>query len=208
MKIHKIDALKDVSHRVQTLWYEPKPFIYPIKRFSEYAHNQEFGNCFFMSLLNLVTPKWENVDCNKPLSADVFCQLVENKVPHKTSIQIQPDSRSCLKGYIKHNNLCYLFEWHTSGTNKLEKCLSKRLNSFNIQQFQFLFDAVTDIFPPVYSADLKYIITYKRYWNTYSYKLNSDYTEKEGMYICAEYPSEYFHGNHVFKCSSGVFYFI
>ena len=118
---------------------------------------------------------------------------------------MHPDSKSCLKGYIQQNNACFHFVWHKLETNIQETCPSKRLTSFHIEQFQSLFDAVNDIFPPLFSPDLEYIVTYRRFWNTYSYKLDSDYSEKEGMYICAKYQSEYFVGNHVFKCSYGVY---
>ena len=206
MSVHidKTKALTDICHRTQVYWCGLKSFAYPIKHLNEFVNNNEFGNCFFMSLLNLAAPTWEKVNCNQPFVDHVFCQL-ENKAIHQHSLQIHPDSKSCLKGYIQQNNTCYHFIWHKLGTNIQETCPLNRLTSFHIEQFQSLFDAVTDIFPPLFSPDLEYIITYKRFWNSYSYKLNPDYTEKEGMYICAKYQSEYFVGNHVFKCKYGVY---
>ena len=110
-----------------------------------------------------------------------------------------------MKGYIQQNNVCFHFVWYNLGTNIHKTCSLKKLNSFHIEQFQLLFDAVTDIFPPLFLSDIGYILTYKRFWNSYSYKLDSKYNQKEVLLICTTHQSEYFVGNHLFKCSSGVY---
>ena len=70
------------------------------------------------------------------------------------------------------------------GTNLVQGYKSpvtpKKIKILNYKNFSILFDAVTDIFPPFFSYDLKYIMTYKRYWNTYLYKLDSDYNGDRG----------------------------
>ena len=180
----------------------PAPtYAHTIKLEDEY----ELGDCFLMNIVNLASPTWIKVSCNQPLVQHVFCQISRNKTINPFSIKINPDPQSCLKLYILQNNTCYLFTWHKLGTRIQETCPSKRLGTFNIHQFQILFDAVTDIFPPMFSPNLEYIITYKRYWNTYSYNLDSDYSEKEGMYVCEIHKSEHFVADHVFKCSSGSY---
>ena len=160
----------------------------------------EPGNC----LLNLATPAWRKVSCNQPLVQHIFCQISENKVINTTSLKTHTKMKSCLKGYILLNNYCYIFTWYTFGTKIQESCQSKRPGAFHIEQFQVLFDAVTDIFPPLFSSDLKYIITYKRYWNIYSYKLDPVYSDKEAMYVCKMHQSQHFVGDHIFRCSYGI----
>ena len=165
----------------------------------------EPGNCFLMSLLNLATSAWVNVNCNQPLVQHIFCQIPENKLINTASLKTHPKMKSCLKGYILLNNNCYIFTWYKIGTKIQESCQSKKLGAFHFEQFQVLFDAVTDIFPPLFSSDLKHIITYKRYWNIYSYKLVPAYSDKEGMHVCKMHQSHYFVGDHVFKCSYGIY---
>ena len=78
---------------------------------------------------------------------------------------------------------------------------TRRLNSIHIDQFQYLFNAVTDIFPPIFSSNLKQMFTYKRYWNTYSFQFDEQYNEKEGINICEIDKSEHLKGDQLFRCS-------
>ena len=137
------------------------------------------GNCFLMTVLNKASPTWEKINCSKPLLIDLFCQLKKDSKSHTTALQIHPDSKSCRKEHILKNNTCYQFAWHTLGKKIQESCSTIRLNSIYIDQFQYLFDAVTDIFPPIFSSNLKHIFTYKRYWNTYSFQFNGQYSERK-----------------------------
>ena len=164
----------------------------------------DFG-CYVMSLLNLAVPVWRKVNCSKPLAVQFFCQVEENKTRQLTSLQLQPDSKSCLKGYILKNNTCYQFKLHNIGTMLQKTCPFKKLNNFQIEKFQYLFDAVTGIFPPLFSPDLSYVVTYKRYWNTYSFKNDSDYNEDDGIYICVQDKLQHFIGSHVFRCSYNIY---
>ena len=155
-----------------------------IKYVDETIQRFQVGNCFLMNLLNLAVPAWEQVNCNLPLVQQVFCQI-ENKEVYPAFLQTKPNSKSCLKGYIIHNDICYLFAWHKLGTRIQQTCSSNKLQTFHIEQFQFLFKAVSDVFPSIFSPRLEYIVTYKQHWNTFSYKLNLAYKEKAGLYVCA-----------------------
>ena len=161
------------------------------------------GNCFLMTVLNKSSPTWEKINCSQPLLIDLFCQLKKDSKSHSTSLQIHPDSKSCRKEHILKNNTCYHFAWHTLRKKIQESCPTRRLNSIHIDQFQYLFDAVTDIFPPIFSSNLKGMFTYKRYWNTYSFQFNEQYNEKEGIYICGIDQSDHLKGDHLFRCSLG-----
>ena len=164
-------------------------------------------DCFLMSLLNLAAPSWKRVNCNEPLIAHVFCQIEENTILNTDLVKAYPGSKSCIKGSILKSNNCYLFTWHKLGERLLDNCQSNTPSVFQAEKFQFLFDAVSDILPPLFSPDFKDIITYKRHWNTYSYNYtySSDYTKEEGMYICVGNKSVEWKGNHVFRCDSGVY---
>ena len=163
------------------------------------------GNCFVMSLLSLATPAWIKVNCNQPLVQHIFCQISENKLINAASLKTIPKMKSCLKGHILLNNNCYIFIWYKFGTKIQKSCQPQNFSNFHIEQFQVLFDATADTFPPIFSPDLKYIITYKRYWNIYSYKLKPANIDEEGMYVCKIQKSQQFVGGHIFKCSYGIF---
>ena len=75
VQIDKAKASIDICHRVPTTWCPPKPFMYPIKHVNESVNNKEFGNCFFMSLLNLAAPTWEKVNCNQTPSKTCFLPI-------------------------------------------------------------------------------------------------------------------------------------
>ena len=173
-------------------------------RFDDTMFRPKMGNCFLVNLLNLAVPAWEQVNCSLPLMQQVFCQI-ENKEVHPASLQMKPNTISCLKGYILQNNMCYLFAWHKLETSIQETCSSNRLQTFHFVQFKFLFKAVSDVFPPMFSPGLEYIFTYKRHWNTFSYKLNSAYKEKSGLYVCARHQSQYLTSDQVFKCLNGIY---
>ena len=165
----------------------------------------ESGNCFQMSLFNLAVPNWKMVNCQKPLVSHIFCQIEGNQLIDTNSVEVKPDFMSCLKESILKNNTCYILTWYKVGEILPGNCKSQPTRTFHIEQLQFLFDAVSDIFPPLFSPDLKYVITYKRYWNTFSYSLDSNYANREGMYVCPRNKSEDWGGNHVFRCSSDIY---
>ena len=74
-----------------------------------------------------------------------------------------------------------------------------------VTSFRMGFRALADIFPPIFSTDLRHMFTYKRYWNTYSFQFNEQYSVKEGIYICEKDQFEYIKGDHLFRCSLGNF---
>ena len=181
---------------------KPQKIAYHIKQVDETMQSLKMGNCFLMNLLNLAVPAWEQVNCNLPIMQHVFCQM-QNKEVYPAFLQTKPNPKSCLKGYIIHNNICYLFAWHKLGARIQQTCLSNKLQTFRIEQF--LFKAVNDVFPPIFSPTLQYVVTYKQHWNTFSYKLNSAYKEKAGLYVCVRKQSEYFTSDYVFKCSDEIY---
>ena len=89
MQIDETKALTEICHRVPAPLCRSKLFIYPFKDVNEFVNNNEFGNCFFMSLLNLAAPTWVKVNCNQAIVSHVFCQL-ENKAIHQHSLLIHP----------------------------------------------------------------------------------------------------------------------
>ena len=134
-----------------------------------------------------------------------FANFQKKRILHPTSLQIHPDSKSCQKGHILKNKTCYQFSWHIFGEKLQWYCPSQKRISFHINQFQYLFDAITDIFPPVFSSNLKYIFTYKKFWNTYLYKTHEKYNQKEGIYIYGKKESKDFKGDHIFRCNVEVY---
>ena len=166
-------------------------------------NEHKLGNCFFMTLINVAAPTWKKVNCNQPLVQHIFCQM-PRQIEIK-QLKLHPDIKSCLKGHILLKNTCYIFTWHNLKTKIQETCPSQKIDLFHIKQFQILFDATTDTFPPLFSPDLEYIITYKRYWNTYSYKLDSKHGEKQGMYVCERPQSDQLIGDYVFQCNYGIY---
>ena len=167
--------------------------------------HHDSGYCFYMNIFNLASPTWKKIDCSRPLLKDLFCQFQKNSELHLNHLQIYPDTKSCRKELILKNNTCYQFSWHILGKNIQESCPSKGLNRIHIDEFQFLFDAVTEIFPPIFSSNLEHIFTYKRYWNTYSYQMDEPSGEMEGIFICEKDKSEDLKGDHIFRCSLGIY---
>ena len=208
MDVEVIKDLADICERVSTdldsLYCQQLPDTSDTYIDFMFESPPDFS-CFVMSLINLAVPVWRKVNCSKPLLVQFFCQIGENKTKQPISLQLKPDSKSCLKGYILKNNTCFQFKLHNIGIMLQETCPFKKVNNFQIEKFQYLFDAVTDVFPPMFSPNLRYVVTYKRYWNTYSYRIDSDYNEKDGIYICRKDQLEHFIGSHLFRCSYNIY---
>ena len=77
--------------------------------------------------------------------------------------------------------------------------------TFDIRSFEFLFNAVNIIFPPILSSDLNYIITYKRYLNIYRYRFSKRLKGQEkGIYIYPQKNVIAIAGGTLFHCKTGT----
>ena len=77
--------------------------------------------------------------------------------------------------------------------------------TFDIRSFEFLFNAVNIIFPPILSSDLNYIITYQRYLNIYRYRFSKSLKGKEkGIYIYPQKNIIAVAGGNLFQCKTGT----
>ena len=85
--------------------------------------------------------------------------------------------------------------------------MSKRdIKTIDIKSFEFLFNAVDAIFPPILSSDLNYIVTLKKYFNIYRYRFSKVLTGKEqGLYIYSQKHIFSVTGGNLFGCKTGTY---
>ena len=118
---------------------------------------------------------------------------------HKNGLRIY--NKECV---IKWN-VCLMFLW-VSDKEDMTKSSKIRLNNFTVEDFHFLFDAVSVSFPPIFSQNLNLTFTFKKYSNIYDYEIthvNQHFRGALGIFI--ESPLEFAQGGNLIQCANGEF---
>ncbi len=126
---------------------------------------QRSSACGVMVLRNLAEPWWVMMDCSMKLAKTLYC-FIENRGKGTHEEHDMPEATVCPSNSLHFNTECLTFVWWN------RQIKMKTYKPFLINDFVFLFDAVSEQFPPIFSADQSHIFTYKRCSDTY--KLKSD----------------------------------
>ena len=118
---------------------------------------------------------------------------------HKNGLRIY--NKECV---IKWN-VCLMFLW-VSDKEDMTKSSKIRLNNFTVEDFHFLFDAVSVSFPPIFSQNLNLTFTFQKYSNIYDYEIthvNQHFRGALGIFI--ESPLEFAQGGNLIQCANGEY---
>ena len=103
------------------------------------------------------------------------------------------------------NNTCYRFEWYTDGIQIMKQnTVVAKIEDIKI--FQFLFDAVEVVFPPIYSDDFGMLFSYKKYLDIYvheQYKTTGNIMR--GLSVRSEDLVNIISRENIYKCSNNTF---
>ena len=134
--------------------------------------------------------------------------LCINKTKEKSvSIKTKPSQSICQHNYFKNKGECYGFVRIENGSSfkDMHHKMSLSWNSLNnfAYLFKYLFDAVKVILPPIFTKDLKYYKTYKRYDNIYDFQYKKTRSNKkiDGFVIYKSKIYEMNLGGNLYKCS-------
>ena len=171
--------------------------------------------CSMMLLSNLAEPEWIQINCTEKLLADVICVKRTDPLDvRKTNYQPMGIRMICPVNAISKGARCFLFLWHNINEStdlklhcKLHNALSAQV--LNIQYFQYLFDAIQSVFPPILSphqTDKTKIhrFTYDKYISIYHYE-DSVSPNGDGFNLCTSKKIPVVTGENMFKCKSDVF---
>ncbi len=157
--------------------------------------------CSVLLLANLAQPQWVKVHCKLKLFVDVFCGVGTDSGPNETEIDNNDKHLLHRKSCVLVDQTCFLFEWM-----KRERVKSglKRKHQ-NATNFEKLFDATGEEFPPIFSGDFQSVIIYKRFYNVYRFESRSSTGSTEGLVIVSSPPMRRQIGDNVLKCRSGTY---
>ena len=163
-------------------------------------------NCSALLLINLATPEWISVDCNKKMSSVRMCQFEADMPYRKLNVEnLLLIKYSC----ISVNETYYLFDWLNS-SNKNIKLTQQNIvhNLSHIKKFEFLFQAIQTVFPPILLYDLSHKISYSKadVSNILQYKTQVIRDNMyEGLIITKENPNIFIRGGNIFECENSVY---
>ncbi len=127
------------------------------------------SSCGAMIVTNLADPAWITVGCNDPVTLDVMCnfhkatKLLNNSTFQKSATMFE---RSC----IHKNNFCHIFIWSDFSVQRYKL---QRKMFCDAKIFQFLYDAVSVIFPPIDLYPSGLVTIYTKLNSLYKYHITS-----------------------------------
>ena len=170
-----------------------------------------------MLLSNLAEPEWIQISCTEKLLADVICTNRTDVLHARNSnYELREINMVCPINAISKDPRCYLFLWKSINEPtdlKLHCSLHNTLSvqGINMPYFQFLFDAIQPLFPPILSphqTDKTKIhrFTYDKYFSVYNFKESViPSTKSHGFNLCTSRKTFVVPGENVFQCRSYVF---
>ena len=179
------------------------------------ARSQE--KCSMMLLSNLAEPEWIQISCTEKLLADVICTNRTDALPARNSNkELREINMMCPSNAISKDTRCYLFLWNSINEPIDLKLICKMHNTLsakgiNMPYFQFLFDAIQPVFPPILSphqTDKTKIhrFTYDKYLSVYNFQESViSSTKTHGFILCTSKKMSVVPGENVFQCRSNVF---
>ena len=151
--------------------------------------------CIAMVIYNLAHPRWVRIGCNKKIKTVPVCMntyQLSNLSDIVSSIEVF--HKSC----ILLDNTCYLFTW----CNMENTFCSRKIESVNITLFEVMFQAISQVFPPIYLPKEQKILTYDKYGNELYFKESKIDRDTEYYIISKENSADYEKGGNLFKCSN------
>ncbi len=121
------------------------------------------AQCTLMFLKNLAEPEWLQVNCDHQLLGDILCMIPDASSQKSGSVHISADLRIFDTSCILKFGECYQFLWISSKSTRLID--KSRAKKFDVGLFLDLFDSVSAEFPPIFTQDLKQVITFNRCLN-------------------------------------------
>ena len=216
--IYKITLVKTCKMKIN--WYPlykyhvcsgaindlPENSIHQVKLSAQREiHPIRDNHCTLMLLSNLAEPYWVSVSCNKKILGDVMCVTDERKV-HKdiTKNQATQITKIYYKACVIIKGKCHVFSWISKAEAKHVK--GQIIPVFTNKKYYTLFDAVSVDFPPFFSRDYNYILSYRKYSETYIYdKKNIPNDNTYAIFVTEKRPTDMIKGDNLFKCENNSF---
>ena len=154
--------------------------------------------CILMSIYNLAHPRWVRIGCNKKIKTVPVCM---NTYQLSNLSDIISSTEVFHKSCILLDNSCYLFTW----CNMENTFCSTKKESVNITLFEVMFQAISQVFPPIYLPKEQKILTYDKYGNELYFKESKIDRDTEYYIISKENPADYEKGGNLFKCSNNKY---
>ena len=127
--------------------------------------------CAAVILYNLADPEWITVDCAEPLVPGTFCVISKENTSNVFTFNRDSDLILNDKKCVMMNNTCFLFLWGKASiievTTNIKDIYLTNISS--VESFQFLFEAISIQFPPVFIEHTKWTATYERFANVFNY---------------------------------------
>lgn len=165
--------------------------------------------CSAMLVTNLADPEWMSIDCQEPLTGDIFCLLKVN-ITCNESLAMS-DDKFCLNvsdNVFLKNETCFVFVWLKNiGKSEAicEDYSSKTFQLSDIKLFEFLFNCVSAKFPPIFHPNFSEAATFQRILIIFVYSTDVPGSQYKGYYVCADGRIKPHKGDNMFLCSNGVF---
>ncbi len=123
--------------------------------------------CTVLVLTNLAEPKLVVVPCSKKLGQAVYC------LPKIQSPPVEQQNSTifyCVnKTFLQIEHACYQFVWHKKSAN--ERTVFETLSfAKSFHRFQTLFDAVSQVFPPILYPPFTHLFVFTKCSKTYKYR--------------------------------------
>ncbi len=163
--------------------------------------------CTAIILDNLVQPEWISVSCHKPLLSVIACFDQGEDHHLRLSSQNKSNLEKCSKTAIQKQETCFSFFWHVITTNRQTSCNQLgniAITMTRVKMFNFIFEAVSSVFPPFYSCNFKIHITIEKYLCDIRYHSGSS-TEK-GMVVYSRDLTRVIPGPNVFLFSNNEYF--
>ena len=179
-----------------------KSYFFKSKIFNfSFSSNSHLGaqgpcQCGIMVLNNFAEPWWVLVNCATKVGKTVFC-FMEHSWKEKHDEHIIPELFLCPQSSLQLNNDCLTFIW---GNMNLKM---KQYQPFSMKVFRFLIDAVSEEFPPIFSANQSHIISHKCCSDTYKLKYDPVVSKSsKALMIENKSSKEGIKGGNLFYCQN------
>ena len=159
-----------------------------------------------MLLINFATPEWISVNCNEKMSSIRMCQFEADMPYMKLNVEnFLLQKYSC----ILKNGTYYLFDWFDSNSKNIKHTKRNIVHKISdVKKFEFLFQAIHTVFPPILLYDLSHQISYSKVdlSNILQYKTQVIRDNMyEGLIITKENPNIFIKGGNIFECENKVY---
>ena len=166
-----------------------------------FPKNPYSAMCAVLLLMNLAEPAWITVEWDTNLTENFLCYFEDKPITddNKTYVDMNIFDQLC----VMKNNICYLFERTKVNITDID---GMKINKTYITLlFEYLFDAISVLFPPIISPDFKEKLTYRKYGRIFIYNwhpINDPVVE--GLYVYRDSPNKFNARGHLFRCKDNI----